>query len=1163
MSYNKSACFTGIKTLFYAIFFYACIQTSLQAQRRIRFENIDMEVGLANNQVRAITKDLRGFIWIATGNGLQRYDGHDFKNFQYTGQEGDPIQSNTVRALLADRLGRLWIGTRGGGLSCMENGVFTTWRKGDGSDLPSDDIESLSQSIDGSIWIGTKDSGLVRWKDGVFTSYVHDPNDHTSLSHNSVFALTTDHRGRLWIGTFGGGVDLMENGSFKHFNPRQPKERQLDASRVTALLSDYEGNIWVGTWKEGLHNISRSQEVYNNIIDTKSLANSSVLSLAEDREGSIWIGTWGAGLIRRGLTGQLTSFQNRPYEEKSLTNNYIECIFPGSFGVVWVGTYLGGISKVIKGEFQVLKATGDNGLLHEYITGIYQSAESTAEVWFGTYEGGVYLDDDGEIEHYPVPYVGGNSVWGIAPNKQGALWIGTEAGLLKLDDGKYQKVSLPDQEQEGTNAVYDLTRDENGDIWFGDWAGSIYRIDYQSNEVIKEVTAEELEGKTTVHPVFTVLKDTKGRIWASRYDGGGLALVQKGRPVKLFQANSEEGVSFGDVNSIIEDHDGQIWIGTTNGLVTYDEEAGKIKKDTILVELDKQYISSIELGRHNELWLSTLKGLYKLNTKNHATMRYRTSDGLPGEAFIRGASFRAKDGKLYFGGGDGLSSIYPESLVDHQNPPMAFTSLSIQSEPVNIMAKFGKPLTQLDEIELDHWENTFSIGFASLDYSRNSHSYQYYLKGLEEGFKDVGDRRYANYNSIPPGSYTLYVRNAEEGSREISIKVNIAAPIVERVWFKALVGCLLVLLIFALYKLRVRGLKRKKERLEEAVAKRTEQIQAQNEELASQAEELATSNSELQSTMEELRQSTEELTTTNQSLNSVQKNLKNALLKEKQSIQELKNTQDQLIQSEKMASVGLLTAGIAHEVKNPINFISAGSSALALQLKEIQAAVTEYQKFESATEEELKELQAGIKQWKIDNNFDEEVVTDAIELTDDICMGSDRVTEIVNSLRSFSRTDTTQLQEASLCENIDSTLIILKAKYKDRIEIAKMYDPNLPSIICYPGKLSQVFMNLIANAIQAIEGKGMITIQTQKIDDNQVCIKITDTGKGMPASVRDHIFDPFFTTKGVGEGTGLGLHISSNIIEQHHGTIQVDSEEGKGTSFTIILPVKQDLIQEA
>ncbi len=306
--------------------------------------------------------------------------------------------------------------------------------------------------------------------------------------------------------------------------------------------------------------------------------------------------------------------------------------------------------------------------------------------------------------------------------------------------------------------------------------------------------------------------------------------------------------------------------------------------------------------------------------------------------------------------------------------------------------------------------------------------------------------------------------------------------------------------------------------LDMKVHERTAQVMQQKKEIETINEELTRQKDELQKTLEDLRQA-----------------------------------QTQLVQSEKMASLGQLVAGIAHEINNPVNFISAGVESLSRNLDEIKQVLDIYHKVTVNNVvgklTEIEELKKKIEY--------QEAIREINKLIESIKNGTMRTTEIVKGLRTFSRLDEDILKTADIHEGIDSTLILLRNKYKNRIEIEKNYG-ILPHIECYPGQLNQVFMNILSNAIDAIDNKGVIKISTS-VFKKCIRISIKDSGYGIPENLKDKIFDPFFTTKGVGKGTGLGLSISQGIIEKHNGCIEVQSKSGEGTEFIISIPVSQEI----
>jgi signal transduction histidine kinase len=298
----------------------------------------------------------------------------------------------------------------------------------------------------------------------------------------------------------------------------------------------------------------------------------------------------------------------------------------------------------------------------------------------------------------------------------------------------------------------------------------------------------------------------------------------------------------------------------------------------------------------------------------------------------------------------------------------------------------------------------------------------------------------------------------------------------------------------------------------------------------------------------DLKTSNEELVSKNDQLNDANTKLSSAL-------DILKKTQLHLVQSEKMASLGILTAGIAHEINNPINFVYTGINSLKKDFEDLVPILNEIKKLNNENHQEYNQIIEKIINLKQENYFEE--AFEAIPITiQDIHLGADRTADIVKGLRNFSSLDKQTWETVDLHNGIDSTLLLLKNAYKNRIEVIKKYNPDLPPVQCFPGKINQVFMNIIKNSIDAIPDKGIIEISTN-FTKFGVVITIKDNGIGIDSNIIPKLFDPFFTTKKVGKGVGLGLSISYGIVHEHKGKILVNSELGNGTEFIIKLPIFQ------
>ena len=360
-------------------------------------------------------------------------------------------------------------------------------------------------------------------------------------------------------------------------------------------------------------------------------------------------------------------------------------------------------------------------------------------------------------------------------------------------------------------------------------------------------------------------------------------------------------------------------------------------------------------------------------------------------------------------------------------------------------------------------------------------------------------------------------------------------------------------------------LEQKNSKLQESeskLLKSTEEQIAINEQLIHAQEALNSAYAKLQNSETEIRELADKQLEDNEKLFLAEKKMKQLLEEEKNAktelnnaLENLKGAQSQLVHSEKMASLGQLTAGIAHEINNPVNFISSGMSSLKMSLDALKEIVEEYSRLDEG--DDPAEVIESVKELKEDHEY-EELMEELDDLMKDVNYGVTRTIEIVKGLRVFSRLDEEEVKKANINENLDATLVLLRNKTKNRVKVSKYYEENMSQIDCYPGQLNQVFMNILNNGIQAIpedRKDGEIKLYTEETKDS-IIIRLTDNGVGIPEKIKNRIWEPFFTTKAVGVGTGLGMSITYGIIEKHKGRIELNSEEGKGTEFAIYLPKK-------
>jgi signal transduction histidine kinase len=510
-------------------------------------------------------------------------------------------------------------------------------------------------------------------------------------------------------------------------------------------------------------------------------------------------------------------------------------------------------------------------------------------------------------------------------------------------------------------------------------------------------------------------------------------------------------------------------------------------------------VFSILEDNQNNLWLTSTYGISCFDPRKKTFTNYDYKDGLQRNLFTgfrqRSAHCKGHDGILYFGGDNGFNFFDPSKLkVNTQITPVVITRF-------NLFDSLVKGANESKKIILNYDENYFSFEFASLSFSNSDkNQYAYKLEGVDKYWVNSGTRHYAGYTDIGPGKYTFRVKATnsdgvwnEEG---VSMIVIIRPPWWRTWWAYTLYSLLILTGVYAVYRFQ-------RQRL---ILKEREKARAK--ELA-QAKEI------------------------------------------EKAYHELRSTQAQLIQSEKMASLGELTAGIAHEIQNPLNFVN--------NFSEINAELIE----------ELKNEKAKNKSER-DEQLEDEILNDIAENERKISHHGKRADAIVKGMLQHSRSSSGIKEPTDINALADEYLRLayhgLRAKDKDfNATMQTDFDENIGSINIIPQDIGRVILNLITNAFYAVTEKKkqlgeayepIVSVSTKKIA-NKIEIKVKDNGNGIPQKVLDKIFQPFFTTKPTGQGTGLGLSLSYDIVKAHGGEIRVDTKEGESSVFIIYLPLNE------
>ncbi len=768
-------------------------QTGALIPSNPKFEHLTAEQGLSNNRVVAILQDSQGFIWFGTQDGLNRYDGYEFRVFRHKPENENSLSANFVQVIFEDHEGMLWLGTRGGlNRYDPKTESFTRYLNDpeDPQSLASDVVFAIFEDQDGNLWVGTA-GGLDRFEpqfDG-FVHYQHDPDDPGSLSHNAVRAIVEDPEGIMWIGTDGGGLNRFdrEKESFKAFkhNPDDPNTLGHDA--IFGIYQDDDGVFWLATWGGGLDRLEFEEEgegvprfthYKTNPDDPSSLSHNNLYNIHEDETGGLWIGTLRGGLNRFDRRAEeFSRFQNNPDDPYSLNHDTVLSMAGDLGGLLWLGTAGGGVNSLDlepKGFKHIYSIPGDtNSLNSNDVMGIYQDPGSV--LWIGTGSGGLNKFDTktqqmSYYQHDPVEpqSVTHNTVREIAQDAQGMLWLATRQGLNRFDPRTGEATAyLHDPDDPDSllhNSIFTVRQVENGAIWVGTLSGTNL-VDPLTGKISTYHQNQEIDGiLSNSEPVLSIEEDVQGVLWLGTGGSGLIQFDPQKELITQYKHNPDDPSSLADntIWNVFIDQVGRLWIGTSVGLDRFDIETGVFVHYGEKDGFPSGGVASIlqddlpEEAGGPSLWISSSAGLTRFNPKTGAIRIYDVTDGLQSNDFSWSSAFKGENGELFFGGTNGLTSFFPAEISDNNSvPPMVITNLELANEPVEITEDgvLSQAVAFTDQLLLPHNTRVISFEFAALNYrAPEKNRYRYMLEGFDEDWTEVGaDQRLVTYTNLDPG----------------------------------------------------------------------------------------------------------------------------------------------------------------------------------------------------------------------------------------------------------------------------------------------------------------------------------------------------------------------------------------------------------------------------
>ena len=799
------------------LLFFFMLQQLVFAQpgKVTRFDRLTLEEGLSQLTVLCIVQDSKGFLWIGTQDGLNRYDGYEFRIYRNDSEAPSSLSDNYVRSLYEDRAGTLWIGTDGGlNRYDKEEDRFHHFRhdSNDPHSLGNDSIWSIYEDRTGALWLGLESGGLDRYdrENNHFFHFQHDVADPHSLNDNSVLSILEDSTGGLWIGTYGGGLNRYdrEKDQFQHFVNKPDDPFSLSHDRVNSIYEDRLGLLWIGTYGGGLNMYDREtgrfERFYHDENDPGSLSHNSIWAIHEDQSGTLWIGTEGGGLNKYDREKKrFLNFRHDASNPHSLSDDIVFSIYEDRTGILWIGTY-SGLNKYDRekdGFFHIRHDAADpKSLSYGRVNAIFK--DRTGSLWVGTAGGGLNQYDKANDQFLHFQHddadpqsLANDTVWAILEDKSGELWVGTDAGLAKFDRAKRSFLHFqndPDDpyslNSDSVNVIYE---DKNEILWIGTYGGGLNRYDRQKKQFHHFLYDPNDPFSLSNSDVNAIFEDRVGNLWIGTYGGGLNRYDKEARHFVQYRHNEADPRSLSNdiVMSIYEDRSGTLWIGTYGGgLNKFQSKGEHFKHFREKHGLANDCVYGIVEDGSGHLWMSTNKGLSRFDPALETFKNYDENDGLQSNEFNQGAFFRTPDGELFFGGVNGLNRFFPEKILDDtQKPPVVFTdfllfNMSVPLRSTNQGSPLKKAILTTDELTLTYKQNLVTFEFSTLHFKNpKRNQFAYRLEGWQEEwiFTDYKNRR-ATYSNIPAGTYALRVKASNQdgywNEAGTSIKLKILPP---------------------------------------------------------------------------------------------------------------------------------------------------------------------------------------------------------------------------------------------------------------------------------------------------------------------------------------------------------------------------------------------------